>query len=1155
MTTYDPTHDLQEFINWYEGGRTGAQPTNLAGDDATDVRPEIVFLSYAEGGSARNKKIIKEFWNAIMNSSYDTLDGIWFVSEFNVSETNTPLFYSVYTSTPPEEVWDSLLEQDKVEIIFQVLKIKALNNTATQTINKNITTQEVYEKGFNLESSIPSSDFFVSKDVRGISVPLPIRKNINTLALRGRIDSAFFSGFAGLMLLYSKKNVADLIAGPGASGTPEGLSRAEGLAETVRTKNRERSSLSGRKIEQLLNDQGTKGDKIKALFKNLEQCFLLSAVPHFAKYRSDARVETLSESRVPYGGRIVPIDCDPIQNFMNYSSTTGDSYAFTRALSTSLINAIDFNFIVSNVRKEKIGGNLMEVEMPILFGDQKNILRENQTGSFKHVVLFKEGGNQNKSGSVDLSKILGSNQNLINQISYTDLKIDFIGENQATAKTNVDVSLTLQMPNLTYLQAEFDGETTIIKPDGKAVNHKYVYSPLDLITHLNRTNTSSTVSDISLKKYQGGASLFTPKFFKNYNRLVMKIVPVYNEKGLSPYDRQVLNLLKPYLDQNSLILDLGLIDHTITRGAKTGGGSMDELKMDYKGYIRSFLQDPICDVLRSKTQLESLIKAEETLINEIHSMKITPAANKMKVIQKIEKHNDLLNKSVKDHKKDFKINLFTLLKNNKQVWRATYKPSELLNFNITKDFEIKDASKVREVFIGVDPKITQDVDYDSITGGNLNETELNLDFIYFGDLVDALMNNMYEESRVLSPKDYEQMESNFKNFSMKVLLPSFNPIIYNREERALEASSNKINLADFPIAVSWLEEWINQEIVNTETVFYSLGPFMNNIISSLVNGILVDNCYRNGVASFLQFAVKSDFGTFGGRDFSKFNSRFKQENASWFNKLFRVSKDTTKPFPAFLKGGVLALNKSEAPFFRKDPRLPRSEHCNFLVVYQQIAVFSNYKKLIAKKNYFKDYGIPYFNLLSKTPNGSPNVLTKTMSFNKSTANYQRESRFQMEALYSLSQLASVYNVEVETSLLLLDVFPGMIIYADAGLYQDSTVIGSIANTLGMGGFHLNEKVTHTATISGNKLLAPRTTISANWIYAGADEEIEVEASSTTPSPPSTPSTPSVSTPAAGGAPGAQPGTLGLVPSIPGVPSVRETIETEPSASAENPLLG
>ena len=186
------------------------------------------------------------------------------------------------------------------------------------------------------------------------------------------------------------------------------------------------------------------------------------------------------------------------------------------------------------------------------------------------------------------------------------------------------------------------------------------------------------------------------------------------------------------------------------------------------------------------------------------------------------------------------------------------------------------------------------------------------------------------------------------------------------------------------------------------------------------------------------------------------------------------------------------LNKNDAPFFRKDARLPRSEHCNFLVVYQQIAVFSNYKKLIAKKNYFKDYGIPYFNLLSKTPNGSPNVLTKAMTFNKATANYQRESRFQMESLYSLSQLASVYNVEIETSLLLLDVFPGMIIYTDAGLYQDSTVIGSIANTLGMGGFHLNEKVTHTATISGNKLLAPRTTISANWIYAGADEEADVD---------------------------------------------------------------
>tara|TARA_R110002074_G_scaffold63910_1_gene152921 strand:- start:382 stop:3840 length:3459 start_codon:yes stop_codon:yes gene_type:complete len=1142
-------YDLEAVYKWFAGGAKGNQPEYISGTPAKispDKRvdqqsfgnphtakmlardlPQAMVMGYFDYKDPKYiDPALPHIWNSIFsNVPFATLDGDWFVQEFQISSTNTPIVYELLGDITPQERWNALEQTEKNEIIFEyLLSFEKYPNGTRKTFSHSF-----YDVRLDDDGAIESeAQQFIEANVQS-------KINIIYLLLDDDDVVDIYE-----QDIHNQKIDLDIDYGR--------LAPIDIIKQKLKSEQQKKTTLAMKEIEDKLAEEGE--NDLKALFKNLEQCFLLSSVPHFAKFRSDARVATLSGSGAPYGGRIIPIDCDPIENFMNYSSTSGDSYAFTRTLSTSLINAIDFNFIVSNVRKEKIGSNLMEVEMPILFGDQKNILRENQTGSFKHVVLFKKDGNQNKSGSVDLDSILGSNQNLINQISYTDLKIDFIGENQATAKTNVDVSLTLQMPNLTYLQAEFDGVTTVIKPDGTPVNHEYVYSPLDLITYLNRTSINSAVNDISLKKYQGGARLFNPKFFKNYNRLVMKIVPVYNEKGLSAYDKKVLELLKPYLDQNSLILDLALIDHTITRGVKTEGDSKDELKIEYKGYIRSFLQDPICDVLRNKTQLGTLIKAEETLINKIYQMPIAPAAKKLKVVQEIEKHNVKLEESVKAHKTSFKQNIFGALKGNNQIWRIEYTPSRLINFNITKDFEIKDASKIHEFFKKLSPVTTKNIDQESITAKNLTEKSLDLDFIYFGDLVDVLMNNIYKgDPRVDEAiKTIEQMEDNFNNFPLKVLLPSFNPIIYNAGDQAWAASADKINLADFPIAVSWLAEWIDQEIVNSETVFYSLGPFMNNIISSLVNGILVDNCYRNGVASFLQFGIKSDFGTFGGKaSSSELNSRLKQENASWFNKLFRVDEDETKPFPAFLKGGALMLNKNDAPFFRKDARLPRSEHCNFLVVYQQIAVFSNYKKLIAKKKYFKDYGIPYFNLLSKTPNGSPNVLTKAMTFNKATANYQRESRFQMESLYSLSQLASVYNVEVETSLLLLDVFPGMIIYTDAGLYQDSTVIGSIANTLGMGGFHLNEKVTHTATISGNKLLAPRTTISANWIYAGADEETDVEATGATPATPATSPAPSTGTPA----PGVQPGSLGLVPSIPGVPSMREIIDRQPEPTAES----
>ena len=1141
-------YDLDTVYNWFAGGAVGNQPEHN-GDApnpdslvlpftseklAKDIIPAIAIARENGGAVGYNfahdyteeesfSKALSKIWSYLKQTPpYLTLDGDWFVNEFQISEQNTPIVYELLGDITPQERWGVLNEDERALIIFE-----------------NLINYDSYKDTFTEKTS---DSFFKAKVTPGggsvypkYNVPVSVQSKINIIYLLLDDDDVVDIYEQDI---HNQKIDLDIDYGR--------LAPIDIIKQKLKQEQQKRTTLGTKEIMDELEKDGD--NKTKALFKNLEQCFLLSAVPHFAGYRSAAREKTILDNRLhPYGGRIIPINCDPIENFMNYSSTTGDSYAFTRVLNTSLINAIDFNFIVSNVKKEMVSGKLMEVEMPILFGDQKNILRENQTGSFKHVTLFKKDGNENKSGSVDLDNILGSNQNLINQISYTDLKIDFIGENQATAKTNVDVSLTLQMPNLTYLQAEFDGVTTVNLPNGESVDHKYVYSPLDLITYLNRTNLTGSVTDISLMKYKGGAKLYSPKFFKNYNRLVMKIVPVYNEKGLSAYDKKVLELLKPYLDQNSLILDLALIDHTITRGVKTEGDSKDELKIEYKGYIRSFLQDPICDVLRNKSQMQGLINEETKLISKISKMKITPAANKLKVIQQIEKHNEIETKKINAHKESFQTNIFSSLKKHNQIWRVNYNPLTAVAGNISKDFEIIDAPRIRGQFMSLQPEPVQNEDVESINAKNLTEQELDLDFVYFGDLVDVLMNNMYKgeiartpptndaPSKVADRGDVEQMEDDFKHFPLKILLPCFNPITYSAENEAWQSSDKKINLADFPIAVSWLSNWIENEIINSDTIFYSIGPFMNNIISSLVNGILVDNCYRNGVASFLQFAVKSDFGKFYLKDsnISTFNNFYSGENYEHSNA-------------GEMSWDVLDLDKKNAPFFKKDAKQPRTDHCNFLVVYQQIAVFSNYKKLIAKKNYFKDYGIPYFNLLSKTPNGSPNVLTKAMTFNKATANYQRESRFQMESLYSLSQLASVYNVEIETSLLLLDVFPGMIIYTDAGLYQDSTVIGSIANTLGMGGFHLNEKVTHTATISGNKLLAPRTTISANWIYAGADEEADVEATGATPSPPSAPS----SAPAAGGAPGAQPGTLGLVPSNPNVPNMREIIDRPPEATDE-----
>ena len=110
--------------------------------------------------------------------------------------------------------------------------------------------------------------------------------------------------------------------------------------------------------------------------------------------------------------------------------------------------------------------------------------------------------------------------------------------------------------------------------------------------------------------------------------------------------------------------------------------------------------------------------------------------------------------------------------------------------------------------------------------------------------------------------------------------------------------------------------------------------------------------------------------------------------------------------------------------------------------------------------------------------------TKTMSFNKDDANYRAESRFQAENLYTLAQLASVYNVTCKT-FPAMDIFPGMLIWINAGFWQQPYAQNSIPNILGLGGYHLVESVTHNAAIDGSEMNDFTTTITANWVSNGS----------------------------------------------------------------------
>ena len=93
--------------------------------------------------------------------------------------------------------------------------------------------------------------------------------------------------------------------------------------------------------------------------------------------------------------------------------------------------------------------------------------------------------------------------------------------------------------------------------------------------------------------------------------------------------------------------------------------------------------------------------------------------------------------------------------------------------------------------------------------------------------------------------------------------------------------------------------------------------------------------------------------------------------------------------------------------------------------------------------------------------GRDRGLIKEVSFSKVDAPYLREARIQQKALNPLAQLAATYNVSL-TMVGNTIFWPGQYIYVNpvglgSGLKNPSTT-GTVANQLGLGGYHLVTKV-------------------------------------------------------------------------------------------------
>ena len=806
----------------------------------------------------------------------------------------------------------------------------------------------------------------------------------------------------------------------------------------------------------------------KEFFKKIEQCILLNVVDRLGDYRKEMRKQTIKDKqRFPYGGRVVCVDAE--QNmYSNYANSDGEAFHYSANFLQKFLDKIDYNFIISKFVTVELDQGPTEIEMPLLFEGGENFLYNDELPSYSGTKIFTSDPDSTKD--LTTKKILRMQPGRINDnIKFDDISIKFHGENQATAKTNVDVDLTISMPNLLMFQSQFRAKTFYIDNNGEKKPYTYDYSLIDLITYLHRSDLGDVYKNLSTN----GARLFTPKFFRNYNRLVMKIIP-YAPKTiakLSKKEKTIYDKIVKHLENIPLVLDLSLIDHTITKEEENSNA---KIKISYKGYIKSFLQDPKFDLIREPDEIQREMNLERNFIDELKDQKSDRIA-----LDLIDGHNKQVREETEQRVTSITIlnrlilreKMFVLTVNSDTFRNAVTKDYVLTSLNTIWD-STNDA-KINTV----QDQITGAIE-DEIQGNLERNKDYKLKFFYLGDLIDVAMDNFYYyQPSAIS----DVMREDARSFPFKVILPTFYPMTQdadvngNKIRKRRDTADGKLSIADFPISYEWFMDWYIAEFIDSEVQFYTIGTFINKIINNIFNGFIVEDCYLQGSYERIQFGVKSDFGLFNKFN-SIVNSQWKGLNKTWFE--FQMLKSSST-------GSFVNLDKSDAPFFKKDPKLPRSEHCNFLYVYPQIAMFSDYKGIETSPIGWDKHNIPYIARQLKTNLiNQQSVYTESISFSKEEANYRRESRFQAENLYTLAQLASVYNCTAKVRPT-LDIFPGMLIWVNAGLYQEASVRNSIANILGMGGYHLIESVTHTAKIDGSLLSDFKTSIQANWISNGS----------------------------------------------------------------------
>ena len=467
---------------------------------------------------------------------------------------------------------------------------------------------------------------------------------------------------------------------------------------------------------------------------------------------------------------------------------------------------------------------------------------------------------------------------------------------------------------------------------------------------------------------------------------------------------------------------LTMVDHTLDF-AKDGTVSITG---DYIAYIEAELKNSKYDALINNEIASERKRREDELIKAKRDCTPGEVAALKRVYNAREKQ-DIKN-------------------SHKRIMNRLYSSQKVFNLHITSDggfrskgfFERMPTYMNGNVGVAQTPT-TEEAASETTTGVeegsipkrfNADDPENNVQFFYLGDLLYIIMDSIFEQ-----PSD-----------PVKFIMPSI-----DIEGYLNDSGSFSINVAKIPISVLYFKEWFTNTIIKPERKSYAVMYFIRDLLNNLVVDALIETCLNRDYDKSFRFDTTSATSN-GDKLSGKAAPSAEVIQLANYNNIFPLTAESDTGEPVDI-----------------------SSLLTYVIIMPSYNTISNNGRGIYDEDI--DKGIYHFEI------GVDRGLMNDVKFTKTDMAYIREARMEQQSgVDGLLQLAAVYKATLNMFGNTL-FYPGMMLYINPfGLGGNDFIPNkpnSIANKMGLGGYHLVTRV--NSTISNGSF---KTTIEALFEYPG-----------------------------------------------------------------------